>query len=44
VRRLEEVGLLFYAMDDEVVRFVTSFQTTDADAREAVRRIGQALS
>ncbi len=44
VRRLEEVGLLFYAMDDEVVRFVTSFQTTDADAREAVRRIGQALT
>lgn len=44
VRRLEEAGLLFYVMDDEVIRFVTSFQTTEADAHEAVRRIGDAVT
>ncbi len=44
VRHLEDAGLLFYDMDDQVVRFVTSFQTTEADANEAVRRIGLALS
>ena len=37
-------GLLFYDMGGGVVRLVTSFQTTDADVAEALRRIGAALS
>ena len=37
-------GLLFYDMGGGVVRLVTSFQTTAADVKEALRRIGAALS
>lgn len=37
-------GLLFYDMGGGVVRLVTSFQTTDADVAEALRRIGAALN
>jgi len=44
VARLEGAGLLFYAMGGGVVRFVTSFQTTTADAVEAVRRMRAALA
>lgn len=35
---LEAAGLDFYRITDTVIRFVTSWQTTDADAREVVRR------
>jgi threonine aldolase len=37
--RIERSGLLFYRMGGGVVRFVTSFRTTPADADEAVSRI-----
>ncbi|MET0577713.1 MAG: beta-eliminating lyase-related protein [Ilumatobacteraceae bacterium] len=46
--RLAECGLLFYEMGGdaagELVRFVTSFQTTSADADEVVRRIAAAVA
>ena len=35
-RRLERADVRFYDMGGGVVRFVTSFQTTEADARDAV--------
>ena len=37
-------GVLFYEITPEMVRFVTSWQTTDDDAREAVRRMAPVLS
>jgi threonine aldolase len=43
VTRLAE-NLHFYDMGGGVVRFVTSFQTTEDDAHEVVRRVGAALS
>lgn len=39
-----EAGLLFYDMGNGVVRFVTSFQTTDDDVREVLRRVERVLS
>ncbi len=45
VRRLaDEQGLVFYEMGGGVARFVTSFQTTEADATEAVRRVAAVLA
>ena len=41
---LAEAGLLFYDMGNGVVRFVTSFQTTDDDVREVLRRVERVLS
>ena len=43
-RRLERAEVRFYDMGGGVVRFVTSFQTTEADAREAVRRVSPSRS
>jgi threonine aldolase len=37
--RMERSGLLFYRMGGGIVRFVTSFRTTQAEADEAVSRI-----
>lgn len=37
--RWEAAGLLFYRMPGQTVRFVTSFQTTDADVDQALERI-----
>ncbi len=45
--RLTDAGLLFYEMSDaagQLARFVTSFQTTEDDAHEVVRRITAALA
>ena len=44
IERLIAEGLLFYEMGDGVLRFVTSFQTTDDDIEEALRRIERALN
>ena len=41
---LAEAGLLFYGMGNGVVRFVTSFQTTDADVADVLARVQRALS
>jgi threonine aldolase len=41
--RLEAEGLRFYRIGPGIVRFVTSFQTTDADVDEALERIREAL-
>jgi threonine aldolase len=41
--RLEASGLLFYRIGPGVVRFVTSFHTTDADVDEALSRVRDAL-
>jgi threonine aldolase len=41
--RLEASGLLFYRIGPGVVRFVTSFKTTDADVDEALSRLRDAL-
>jgi threonine aldolase len=41
--RLEHAGVHCYAMGDDVVRFVTSFQTSERDAHDAVQRIVAAL-
>ncbi|MET0326588.1 MAG: beta-eliminating lyase-related protein [Ilumatobacteraceae bacterium] len=43
-RRLERADVRFYDVGGGVVRFVTSFQTTDADARDALERIRGALA
>jgi threonine aldolase len=37
--RLEAAGLLFYRIAPGVIRFVTSFQTTLADADEVLARV-----
>jgi threonine aldolase len=37
-------GLLFYEMGDGIVRFVTSWQTTEADVHEILRRATPALT
>ena len=42
--RLAEAGLLFYDMGNGVVRFVTSFQTTEEDVAEVLRRVELVLS
>ncbi len=44
IERLIDQGLLFYEMGGGVLRFVTSFQTTDDDVDEALRRIERALN
>jgi threonine aldolase len=36
VERLEAAGLLFYRMGGDTIRFVTSWQTTDADVDRAL--------
>ena len=41
--RLEAANLLFYRMGAGLVRFVTSFQTTDAEVDDALARISAAL-
>jgi threonine aldolase len=41
--RLEQAGVHCYEMGDDVVRLVTSFQTSEPDARDAVQRIVTAL-
>lgn len=41
---LADEGLLFYEMGDGVVRFVTSWQTTEADVHEILRRATPVLS
>ena len=43
VPRLAAEGLLFYDMPDSVVRFVTSFRTTEAEVAEALARVRRAL-
>jgi threonine aldolase len=42
--KLEEAGVLCYAISDDVVRLVTSFQTTADEANDAVERILGALA
>ena len=42
--RMAESGLLFYRMAADVVRLVTSFQTTDDEIDEALSRIKSALA
>lgn len=42
--RLEDAGLLFYRLTPGVVRFVTSFQTTDADVDDALARVRSVLA
>jgi threonine aldolase len=41
---LADAGLLFYEMGGGVIRFVTSFQTTQDDVAEVLRRIERVLS
>lgn len=40
--RLEAAGLLFYRISAGVIRFVTSFQTTDAEVDETLTRFAEA--
>ena len=42
--RMAEDGLLFYRMAADVVRLVTSFETTDAEVDTALTRIEAALT
>lgn len=42
--RLEQAGLLFYGKGEGMIRFVTSFQTTEWEIDEALRRIQAALN
>ncbi len=42
--RLEDAGLHFYRIGPGIVRFVTSWQTTNEDVDEALDRIGAALA
>ncbi|MGD9997970.1 MAG: low specificity L-threonine aldolase [Ilumatobacteraceae bacterium] len=42
--RLERSGLLFYRMGPGMLRFVTSFRTTDDEVDDAIARIAAALS
>jgi len=44
IERLVAQDLLFYEMGGGVLRFVTSFQTTDDDVQEALHRVERALS
>ena len=44
IERLVAEGLLFYEMGGGVLRFVTSFQTTEGEVNDALQRIGRALS
>ena len=44
IERLTAEQILFYEIGDGVLRFVTSFQTTDDDVEEALRRIERALN
>jgi len=44
IERLVANDLLFYEMGGGVLRFVTSFQTTDDDVEEVLRRVERALS
>lgn len=41
---LTDAGLLFYGMGNGVIRFVTSFETTEDDVVEVLRRVEQVLS
>ncbi len=43
-RRMADAGLLFYGIAPGVIRLVTSFQTTESQVDEALRRIEQALA
>jgi threonine aldolase len=43
IARLEESGLLFYRIAPGLIRFVTSFQTTDDDVDVALSRIAGSL-
>ena len=42
--RMAAAGLLFYRNAADIVRLVTSFQTTDADVDAALERIAAALT
>lgn len=44
IERLAAEGLLFYEMGDGVLRFVTSFQTTDDEVEVTLQRVERALS
>ncbi|MCP4306961.1 MAG: low specificity L-threonine aldolase, partial [bacterium] len=44
VARLEEQNMQFYRIAPGVIRFVTSFKTTDAEVDDALVRFGQALA
>jgi threonine aldolase len=44
IERMEQSGLLFYRMGPGLIRFVTSFQTTDAEVDDALARIGAAIA
>jgi threonine aldolase len=45
IDRMADAGLLFYREEaHDMVRLVTSFQTTDADVDEALTRIEAALA
>lgn len=41
---LADAGLLFYGMGNGVIRFVTSFQTTEADVAEVLTRARSILA
>ncbi|MDO8389595.1 MAG: beta-eliminating lyase-related protein [Actinomycetota bacterium] len=41
---LAATGLLFYEMNDGLIRLVTSFQTTEADVQEILRRAAPVLT
>jgi threonine aldolase len=43
IDRLAAEQILFYEIGDGVLRFVTSFQTTDDDIEEALRRVERAV-
>jgi len=43
IDRLEGSGVLFYRIAPGVIRFVTSFETTDDDVDEAIDRLRQSL-
>lgn len=42
--RMEKAGLLFYGVGDGMIRLVTSFQTSEAEIDDALRRIQSALT
>ncbi len=44
IGRLEESGLLFYRMGPGTIRLVTSWQTTEAEIVDTLRRFERALS
>ena len=44
IEQLVAQGLLFYEMGGGVLRFVTSFQTTDDDVQDALQRVERALN